>query len=450
MPAGALRVDAASRVTAGYDNSRRQVLPDAVAAPADADETAALVRICHDARIPVVARGLGSGTAGAAVPIRGGLVVSFERMNRIVALNPADRTLVAQPGVLNDAVQRAAAQAGFFWAPDPTSAAYSTVGGNLACNAGGPRAVKYGTVRENVLGLQAVTGTGERIRTGTATTKGVVGYDFTRLLLGSEGTLALITEATLKLTPLPPARATLRATYADAAAAARAVAQIMAGPVTPCALEFMDGVALGLVRGFDPEVGIRADAGAMLLIECDGDDARAAADLAAVAARADAGGLLALDTARDADGTAALWRCRRALSPAQRRLKPLKLNEDVVVPVSRLPELVDALARLGTAHRVLVVSFGHAGNGNLHVNLLGDEADRARMGACLDDVFAAVLALGGTLSGEHGIGYDKRAFVGLEIDPITLDLMRRVKTQFDPRSILNPDKVFPPLETDNV
>ncbi len=442
MPAGALRTDSASRVAAGYDNSRRQALPAAVAVPADAAEVAALVRVCHDTRTPVVARGLGSATTGAAVPVMGGVVISFEQMNRIVALDAANRTLVVEPGVLNSEVQRAAAAAGFFWAPDPTSARYSTVGGNLACNAGGPRAVKYGTVRENVLGLRAVTGTGDTISTGTATTKGVVGYDLTRLLLGSEGTLALITEATLKLTPLQSTRATLRAEYRDAPSAARAVARIMAGGVTPCTLEFMDGTALDLVRAFE-DVGIGKQAGALLLIECDGYPQTVAAELATLRGLADTDGVLDLNVAQDAAAIESLWRCRRALSPAQRKLKPHKINEDVAVPVSRLPELVDGIAELGRKHRVLIVSFGHAGNGNLHVNLLGDSTEMDAMHACLDELFALVLELDGTLSGEHGIGYDKREFLTLEIAPAALALMQAIKRQFDPRGILNPGKVFP-------
>lgn len=444
LPRGELRTDAATRLTYGYDNSRRQAMPDAVAFPADAGEVSALVRACFDAGIPVVARGLGSATTGAAVPVDGGVVVAFERMNRILRVDPDNRLLVAQPGALNAEVQDAAGAAGFFWAPDPTSAAYSTIGGNLACNAAGPRAVKYGTARENVLGLAAVLGTGESIRTGTCTTKGVVGYDLTRLLVGSEGTLALITEATLKLTPLQPAHATLRATYRDVGAAARAVARVMAGPVTPCKLEFMDSTALGLVRD-RLSAPIADDAGALLLIECDGTAEQLPADMDAVAGRARNDGLVELLTAHDPASIEALWACRRALSPAQRRLRPHKINEDVVVPVSRLPALVDGLARLADRHQVLIVSFGHAGNGNLHVNLLGDPAVRGeieRMHACLADLFSLVLELEGTLSGEHGIGYEKRGFVALEIDPVALDLMRRLKAQFDPRGILNPGKLF--------
>lgn len=445
LPEGALSTDTADRVTNGYDNSRQRAIPAAVAWPRTTEQVAALVKACNAHAVPVTARGLGSATTGAAVPRTDAVVVNFERMNAIRAVDASNRVLVAQPGVLNTEIQDTAARHGFFWAPDPTSAPYSTLGGNLACNAAGPRAVKYGTPRENVFGLEAVTGTGTVIRTGVYTTKGVVGYDLTRLLVGSEGTLALITEATLKLTPQQPARGTLRAVYRDFESAAAAVAAVMAGAVTPCALECMDGAALAIVRE-QGGIELPEPAGAMLLIECDGTAAQLDSDLEDVAARARNDGLVALDAARDAGEIATLWACRRALSPALRNLAPTKINEDVVVPVSRLPALVDGTQSLARRHGVRIVSFGHAGNGNLHVNLLGDaqepgEAERLR--ACLDDLFALVMELGGTLSGEHGIGLVKRDFISREIQPAALELMHDIKRAFDPNGILNPGKLLP-------
>ena len=240
----------------GYDNSRLHALPDAVVLAATHEQVAAIVGLCSAAGVPVTTRGRGTGTTGATVPVDGGVVLSLERMNRILAIEPRDRIARVEPGVTNQALQDAAAAHGFFWPPDPTSAAVCTIGGNLGCNAAGPRAIKYGTTRENTLGLRAVTGAGEEIRTGVMTTKGVVGYDFTRLLIGSEGTLAVITEATLKLTPLPEARHTLQATYRSVGAAAAAVSAIMARPVTPCALEFMDRGAGGVGR---PEEAVGGD-----------------------------------------------------------------------------------------------------------------------------------------------------------------------------------------------
>jgi D-lactate dehydrogenase len=435
----------------GYDNSRQQALPELVLLPTAHEQVAACVRLCHEARIPLIARGRGTGTTGATVPTAGGVVLSLERMTRILEVCPDDRLMVVEPGVTNQAVQAAAAAHGFFWPPDPTSAAVCTVGGNLAYNSAGPRAVKYGTPRENTLGLRAVTGSGEEIRTGVRTTKGVVGYDLTRLLIGSEGTLAVITEATLKLTPLAQSKRTLRAVYRDMHSAARAVARIMAQPVVPCALEFIDGRAIDMVRGYS-QAELPQDAGALLMLEVDGPEAAMDESVAAIGAAARVDGLLDLQAARDAAEVKALWATRQALSPALRNVAPKKINEDVAVPVSRMPELITGLEDLAHQHDITIVNFGHAGNGNIHVNLLvdpDDAAEMARAERCLDAVFTLVLRLDGTLSGEHGIGLVKRDFVAREIAPPSLDLMRQIKTLFDPHQVLNPDKTLPPPEPKN-
>ncbi|MFZ5580109.1 MAG: FAD-binding oxidoreductase [Pseudomonadota bacterium] len=429
----------------GMDNSRRHALPDAVVYARDHDQVRAVARACHTHRIPLVARGRGTGTTGATVPIHGGVVLSFERMNRILEINPDDRLMVVEPGVTNGEVQTAAREHGFFWPPDPTSAAFCTVGGNLAYNSAGPRAVKYGTVRDNVLGLRAITGDGRELRTGTRTTKGVVGYDLSRLLIGSEGTLAIITEATLKLTPLPESIRTARALYADMVSAAHAVARLMAQPVTPCALEFIDGAAMDMIRGHT-DADLPREARAMLMIEVDGPAACLETALASIRAAAAVDGLLEWREARDANEVETLWAARKALSPALRKVAPKKINEDVVTPVSRIPELIAGLERLSAAHAVPIINFGHAGNGNIHVNLLLDpdipgEWERAH--ACLDEVFALVLNLGGTLSGEHGVGLEKRDFIDRELDETAIDLMRGIKRAFDPNNILNIDKALP-------
>jgi D-lactate dehydrogenase len=429
----------------GYDNSRRQALPDAVVLASTHEQVAAVVGLCSAAGVPLVARGRGTGTTGATVPVRGGVVLSLERMNRVLALEPRDRLARVEPGLTNQALQDAVAAHGFFWPPDPTSAAVCTVGGNLACNAAGPRAIKYGTTRDNTLGLRAVTGAGEAIRTGVATTKGVVGYDLTRLLIGSEGTLAVITEATLRLTPLPEARHTLQATYRTVGAAAAAVSAIMAQPVTPCALELMDRGAIDMIRGYQ-DLGLTEAVSALLMIEIDGPRHGLGQAVDAVAAAAAVDGLIGIARATDATAAADLWRARRALSPALRNVAPKKINEDVVVPVSRIPALIDGLGELAARHGITIVNFGHAGNGNIHVNLLvdpDDAAELARAERCLDETFDLVLRLGGTLSGEHGVGLVKREFVRREIDPASLRLMRDLKRVFDPNGILNPDKSLP-------
>ncbi len=431
----------------GYDNSRRQALPQAVVLVDEVAQIQPLVALCHREGLPLVTRGRGTGTTGATVPDQGGLVLSCERLDRILAIDPDNRLAMVEPGVTNQALQQALAPLGFFWPPDPTSAATCTVGGNLACNAAGPRAVKYGTPRENTLGLRVVTGAGEALRTGVQTTKGVVGYDLTRLIIGSEGTLAVITEATLKLTPLAEAKRTLRASYRDIHTAAAAVAAIMAQPVTPCALEFLDGSAIAMARHV-ADLGLPAETGALLMIEVDGPDHGIDEAADAVATAAQHPGLLELRTAASAAEVADLWRTRTALSPALRQIAPKKINEDVVVPVARLGAFIEGVDRLGREHAIRIVNFGHAGNGNIHVNLLvnpDDPAEMSRATTCLDAIFSLVLALEGTLSGEHGVGLAKRDFVHRELDPVALRLMHGIKRQFDPKGILNPGKTLPPL-----
>jgi D-lactate dehydrogenase len=437
--------DIADRWPYGYDNSRRHSPPDAVAFATTHDQVVRIVQLCNEFGVPIVGRGRGTGTTGGSVPVRGGLVLSFERMDRILDIDPANRLAHVEPGAVNQTVQDKAAEHGFFWPPDPTSAAFCTVGGNIALNAGGPRAVKYGATRENVLGLTAVTGAGETIRTGAQTTKSAVAYDLTRLLVGSEGTLALVTEATLKLTPLPEARRALRAVYRDIRAATRAVVAVMSQPVIPCALEFLDAASIETIRR-DAGTALPRGAGAMLLIEVDGQEAALDATVAAIERAARNDGLVEFAAARSREETEALWTVRKALSPALRQIAPDKLNEDVVVPVSRIPDLIDGLEKLSREYGISIVNFGHAGNGNIHVNLLYDAKDpkQEQNAPCLlARVFDLAISLGGTLSGEHGIGLAKRDYIARAIDPPTLALMRAIKREFDPKGILNPDKIFP-------
>jgi D-lactate dehydrogenase len=430
----------------GYDNSRMQATPDAVVFPVEEAQIQELVRLCNQHGISLIARGKGTGTTGATVPTQGGLVLSLERMNRILEVDPDNRLIRVQPGVTNQEVQDAAAQHGFFWPPDPTSAAICTVGGNLAYNSAGPKAVKYGTPRENTLGLRAVTGTGEVIQTGVRTTKGVVGLDLTRLIIGSEGILGVITEATLKLTPLSESKITMRAFYSDMHAAARAVSAIMSQAVVPCALEFLDGAALDMIRD-RPELDIPDNAHGLLMIEVDGPAACLEESTKAVASVASSEGCLDLEIANSQEEVQRLWQMRKALSPTLRKVAPKKINEDVVVPVSHIPELISGLDKLSVKHETKIVNFGHAGNGNIHVNLLTNPDDPVQMRraeACLDEVFDLVLSLGGSLSGEHGIGLAKRDYISREIGPEALALMHQIKQVFDPNNILNPGKQLPP------
>lgn len=444
-----LLTDPADCHTYGYDNSKLQGQPMAVALPTTHEQVVSIVRACHEQGIPLLARGQGTGTTGATVPLdQHSVVISLHGMNRLIELDRDNRFMVVEPGMTNQQVQDAAAEQGFFWPPDPTSAAICTVGGNLAYNSAGPRAVKYGTPRDNTLGLRVVTGDGRTLRTGVRTTKGVVGYDLTRLMIGSEGTLGIITEATLKLTPLQPAMRTLRAEYRDMLSAAEAVANIMASPVTPCALEFMDGNAIDMVRT-ELAGSLAADTGALLIIEIDGLASQIDELAGQISDNAKTSGCLVIHQAKSEAEVSALWDVRKALSPALRRVAPKKINEDVVVPVSRIPELVDTLSALSKKHGIHIVNFGHAGNGNLHVNLLYDPdgaGQQKNAEACLEEVFSTVLELGGTLSGEHGIGLVKRDWVAREIGADSLQLMHAIKRQFDPKGILNPGKALPAID----
>jgi D-lactate dehydrogenase len=437
----------ADRTAYGYDNSKLQALPDAVVFPSDTGQVQALVAFCNEHQLALTARGRGTGTTGATVPVRGGLVVSFERMNRILEIDPQNRFARVEPGVLNQTLQDALAEQGFFWPPDPTSAASCTIGGNLAYNSAGPRAVKYGTPRENTLGMTLVTGAGEVFKTGVFTTKGVVGYDLTRLIIGSEGTLGLVTEATLKIQPLAEAKRTMQAGFSSINAAAAAVSAIMAQPVIPCSLEIMDEAAINMVRDYS-DLGLGPETRALLMIEVDGSEAALNASVAAIDRASNLAGRLTFVVADTPEAVARLWKTRKALSPALRKIAPQKINEDVVVPVSRIPALVEGLQEISARFGIQIVNFGHAGNGNLHVNLLtspDNPVHQQNRDDCLQAVFELVLSLQGTLSGEHGVGLVKREFVSLEIDPAAQRLMHAIKQQFDPKGILNPGKTIPAL-----
>lgn len=435
----------ADRIAYSYDNSKLQAIPQAVVFATEHDQIVSLVKLCRKYQTPLTARGAGTGTTGATVPLENGIVVSFEKMDKILEINAANRFTRVQPGVRNNDLQMALAEQGFFWPPDPTSAAVCTIGGNLAYNSAGPRAVKYGTPRENTLGLTAVSGEGTTLHTGALTTKAVVGYDLTRLLIGSEGTLGIITEAVLKLTPLQPLKYTIKAVYKDIQSATQVVSAIMAQPVVPCALEFMDHAAIRLIKD-NPALGLTDEAAAILMIEVDGREQNIDADLEQIVKVADTPNCMSIETANTKEEADRLWSARKSLSPALRNLAPNKINEDVVVPVANIPKLIEGLRTLSTDFDIDIVNFGHAGNGNIHVNLMYDPANQHQnqhINACLSAVFDLVLNLGGSLSGEHGIGLVKNRYVSREIESPTLDLMQKIRLQFDPDSILNPGKTLP-------
>ena len=429
----------------GYDNSRLHALPEAVVFAREHEQVVQLVKWCQQHKVALVCRGAGTGTTGATVPSAGAIVLSFERMNAIIKIDPANRYIIAQAGATNQAIQNVAKEHGFFWPPDPTSSAVCTIGGNIAYNSAGPRAVKYGTTRDNVLALTVVTGKADTLHTGVKTTKGVVGYDLTRLLIGSEGTLAIVTQATLKLVPLSEDKRTLQISYQTIQSAAQAVSAIMAQPVIPCALEFIDHKAIDMIREYS-SAKLPEKAGAMLMVELDGDKNALNESLKSIIKAAKNSGCIEINIAQSQQESKALWDTRKALSPALRKIAPKKINEDVVVPVSNIPELIDGLEQLSKRYHIPIVNFGHAGNGNIHVNLLIDPEDKELLHQaekCLEEVFQLVLKLDGTLSGEHGIGLVKKEYIKKELEPISLQYMYNIKQIFDPDNILNPGKSFP-------
>ncbi len=433
------------RACSSYDATGQSFLPDAVALPETADQVAAILRLANEHLFPVIPRGAGSGATGGALPVAGGLVISFARMNRILEIDAANMIAVAEPGVITGELQAAVRKHGLMYPPDPASLKFCSLGGNAAECAGGPSAVKYGVTRDYIIGLEAVLPTGEIITTGVRTEKGVVGYDLTRLLVGSEGTLAVFTKLILRLLPLPEAKRTFLLSFSSLAEATTLVAEILAAGLLPCTLEFMDKTAIAAVRNRLSSPPLE-DVAALLLVEFDGTADEAARQASRFAEFVRQKGNCALRQAADEQETAELWQARRSISPAVLSLRPHKIAEDVVVPRTKIPELVVFLERLSAELNLLILSFGHAGDGNIHVNIMLDKskADEARRGVeAKERLFRFVLRLGGTLSGEHGIGITKAAFLPLEIDPPTLQLMRRLKQFFDPNNILNPGKIFP-------
>ena len=439
--------DEEARHTYGTDALKRGAAADVVVTPASAREVSGVMKLCSAGRVPVVPRGGGSGYTGGSVPTRGGVVLSLERMNRILEIDEANLVAVVEPNVITGDLQDAVEKVGLFYPPDPASLRQSAIGGNVAECAGGPRAFKYGTTKQYVLGLEAVLPTGEIVETGGKSVKNVVGYDLTHLLVGSEGTLAIITRIILRLIPKPPVQSTLRATFADVESAAAAVANIIARRVIPAALELIDGDCLDAVAGY-LQVRSLAPEGtaAMLLVEVDGTQAAVAEDAARVEQACREAGATEILRARDEAEREELWRVRRELSPSLKLITPLKFNHDVVVPKGRIPQLFALVRRVRTEYRLRIPCFGHAGDGNIHVNIMVDPGDAAEIQRAHDAetiLFEGVVALEGSISGEHGIGFAKARFLPIELSAEEIALMKRVKQAFDPLGILNPGKIFP-------
>jgi glycolate dehydrogenase FAD-linked subunit len=447
LGAAHVKSDAESRTLYGTDALKRAAAADLVVFPGTTEEVAAVVRVCADRRLPMVPRGAGTGYTGGSVPVRGGVVISLERMNRILEIDEANLLAVVEPNVVTGDVQDAVEQVGLFYPPDPASLRQSVVGGNVAECAGGPRAFKYGTTKRYVLGLEAVLPTGEVIHTGGKTVKNVVGYDLTQLLVGSEGTLAIITKIILRLVPKPPAQITLRATFPDVESSAAAVVNITRARVVPAALELIDGDSLEAVARY---LNVRSLApegtAALLLLEVDGIAEAIDEEATRVEEACRAAGATEILRARTEEERQELWRVRRELSFSLKTIATLKLNHDVVVPKGRIPDLFALVRGIRQRFNLRIPCFGHAGDGNIHVNIMADKDNRAEVARAHDAeelLFGGVIALEGSISGEHGIGFAKARFLPLELSDEEIELMKRVKRAFDPLGILNPGKIFP-------
>ena len=441
-----LKLDEDSRTIYGADALKRGRRPDAVVLPADTKEVAAVVGLCARHRVPIVPRGAGTGYTGGAVPTQGGIVLSLERMNRILEIDEANLIAVVEPHVVTGDLQAAVERVGLFYPPDPASLKESVIAGNVAECAGGPRAFKYGTTKQYVLGLEVVLPTGEVIRTGGKVVKNVVGYDLTHLIVGSEGTLGVITQVVLRLVPKPPVQSTLRATFTDVESAVQAVINVIRARVVPAAVELIDGDSLEAVAQY-LQVRSLAPQGtaAMLLLEVDGVPPAVEEEAGRVEEACRDAGATEVLRARDEEERQELWRVRRELSRSLKMITPLKYNHDVVVPKGRIPELFALVREIRDEFNLRIPCFGHAGDGNIHVNIMVDpnnQAEIARARVAERRLFAGVVSLEGSISGEHGIGFAKAPFLGLELSPEAIALMKRVKHAFDPHDILNPGKIF--------
>jgi glycolate oxidase len=428
-----------------YDATGLEFVPWGVALPRNTEEIARILRLANRELFFVTPRGAGSGVTGGSLPVKSGLVLALTRMNQIITIDQENMIAVVEPGVVNAHLQREVEKKGLFYPPDPSSLNFSTIGGNVAECAGGARAVKYGVTKDYVLGLEAVLPTGEILKTGVQTVKGVVGYDLTRLLVGSEGTLGVITRIVLRLLPLPQAKKTLLAVFANIEQAALTVNSILSARITPSILEYMDRDSIRCVEEY-LHCGLPVDAGALLLIEVDGMREDVETSVQAIERICNQMDAYEVKTARTSEEAEELWQARRSIAPALSRVRPHRISEDVTIPRSLLPEMLNGLGRLKDKYGLPLVNFGHAGDGNIHVNILLDRNDpeqvlRARK--MVEDVFRLTMELGGTLSGEHGVGITKAPFLGMEIDCVGVEVMKRIKRAFDPNGILNPGKIFP-------
>lgn len=432
------------KITHSYDATQEQYLPDVVVYASSVQEVSQVVKLANQLKIPVIPRGAGSGFTGGTLPTQGGIVLVLSKMDNILEIDTENLTAEVEPGVVTAELQRQVEKKGLFYPPDPASKEFSTLGGNVAECAGGPRCVKYGVTKDYVLGLEVVTPTGDIIRTGGKTLKNVVGYDLTKLFVGSEGTLGIVTRITLKLIPKPAAKKTMLVQYESIDDAAQSVSAIIGAKIIPTTLEFLDAATIGCIRG-KSDIPLPENCQAVLIIEVDGDQRVLDAQAEQVLEVIKPFNILGTRIATTDEESEEIWKVRRIVSPSLRQVNPDKFNEDIVVPRSKVPDMIRALESISKQHNVPIVNFGHAGDGNIHVNVMVDlkeEGMEATVAIVMEEIFKAAVNLKGSISGEHGIGTSKAKYMNMELNKETIEYMQRIKTALDPLNVLNPGKIF--------
>ncbi len=428
-----------------YDSTVLQHLPEVVVLPRTTQEVAATVALANRERIPILPRGAGTNLAGGTIPIKGGIVLSLTRMIDILEIDDVNMLAVVQPGVVTGKLQAAVAKQGLYYPPDPASLKATTIGGNLGMNAGGPHALKYGVTSDYVMGLEVVLPSGEVIRTGGKAIKNVTGYNLTQLFVGSEGTLGVITEVTLRLIPQPETTGSVLAAFADLDDAATLVNRILHAGVTPAVIEIMDQMTIQTVDDY-LQSGLPREAASLLLIQVDGVQAAVDQELGIVAQLCRDNKATTAEVATTPEEEETLWKARRSISPSLTRVRPNKLGEDISVPREAIPEVVRRIQEISSQRNLPIAIFGHISDGNLHPNILFDQTDpeeMERVEAASGDIFEVATSVGGTLSGEHGIGLLKQKYLSLDLPEGTVEVMRTIKKALDPHNIMNPGKIFP-------
>lgn len=435
----------ADRYAYSYDASFGEYLPDIIVQPKTKEEVAHVIRLANEHLFPVYPRGSATSLSGGSLPVHGGVVLDMSKFTHKLIIDEENLLAIVSPSVITSEIHEQAEKVGLFYPPDPSSSHVSTIGGNILENSSGAKGLKYGTTKEYVIGLELVTPTGEIIRTGGKTVKNVTGYDLTRLVVGSEGTLGVVTEAILRLIPKPKARKTLLASFDKLVDSGIAITKILTSGILPSALELMDQSCIVAVENYQ-SCGLPTDVEAIIIIEVDGHEAAITEEIETCEAICKQYGAREVKIATNEAERNQIWKARRMVSPAITQMGPTKISEDATVPRSQIPEMMQRLAEIRKKYDLNLVVFGHIGDGNLHPNIITDKrnvSEMKRVEKAIEEIFKAAIELGGTLSGEHGIGLLKAPFMEMELGKEGLHMMKKIKEAWDPNNILNPGKIFP-------